>query len=126
MPKIIILKTNDQTGTGGQVTLDYLFWLAVKPGREIPLPTFQSAWLGASEEDTAALQGGKIIERAKSRSFPLDLSTPEAKKLAHETAIPGVKRLLEQELAQAQAVEDARLSPLQFYGLAFDGDSWNG
>jgi len=124
MPKIIILKTDDQTGTGGPVNLEYLFWLAVKPGQEIPLPTFQSDWLGVTEEQTKALQQGSIIEKRRTKGFQVDLSTPEAKQLARTTAVPGIKARLEQEFAQVQAVENNKISPLQFYGITWDDDGW--
>ena len=125
MPKIIILKIDDQTAVNGQVVLDYLFWLAVKPGREIPLPTFQSLWPGASEEQTADLQQGRVIERKKTRAFPVDLSSQEARELAKSTVIPGIKNLLVSEFTAAQATEDNRLSPLAFYGIQYDGENWS-
>lgn len=123
MPKIIILKIEDLSATHGVVNVEYLFWLRVKPGSEIPLPVFQSAWLAASPEQTEELQKGRLVEKRKTRQVPVDLSTPEARALALATAPGAIKALLVTEYQKDQAIEDARLSPLTFYGITFDDNN---
>ncbi len=121
MQKIVILKVSDDTSTNGTVTLEYLFWLTVQPGREQPAPEVRSAWKEAPAEAALALQAGTLIERQKRRTFPVDLSSPDARAVAKRAA----KASIAKEFAAEQTAEDNKLNPLAFYGITFDGDKWS-
>tara|TARA_R110000868_G_scaffold64453_10_gene193511 strand:- start:232 stop:600 length:369 start_codon:yes stop_codon:yes gene_type:complete len=117
MQKIVLLKVIDETATTGMVILEYLFWLAVQPGREQPLPEARSTWKDAPNDVALALQKGTVIERQKRRTFPVDLSADESRAMAKRAA----RITLEKEFDKEQAAEDAKLSPLMFYGITYDG-----
>jgi hypothetical protein len=96
-------------GPGGDLDIQYLFWLAVPTGQEIPLAaTVTSAWTGASALENTALQNGTVIEEA------------------HETQVPtgttkaAIENGLLNHFNNRQAQLNARQNPNQYYGVFFD------
>src|SRR5262245_6235461 len=66
--QIIVLDTNP--ADGGAITVRCAMWFAVTAGKEWPMNGVISAWTGASQAETRAIQLGQVIEEVKVYSFP--------------------------------------------------------
>src|SRR5712664_4038151 len=66
--QIIVLRVGK--GPGGDLDINYLFWLAIPVGQEILIPNAASAWTGASAAENTALANGTVIEEAYETQVP--------------------------------------------------------
>lgn len=104
--QIIVLVTGK--GPGGDTLVNWLFWLAVAAGRELPLPGAVSAWTGASVAENAAIAAGTVIEVAHAAQYPANFTKSQ------------IEAKLSAQFTTEQAALTAAPNPMQFFGVFFD------
>lgn len=107
--EVVVLRTF--LGPGGDRNVNFLLWLSVPAGSEIPIPGGTSDWAGASAAENTAIANGQILEEVYSTQYPQTMTVAQ------------IKADLVSRYNARQAQVTARPNPNQFYGVFFDSVS---
>jgi len=72
MAKQIIILGSNINAAPGLMSVNYLLWLT--PAKAAPLPSALSAYSGASQVETQAIQSGTVVEEQHTNLVPLTFS----------------------------------------------------
>jgi hypothetical protein len=110
MRKIIVLDIS--SGDPGETVVNYLMWIPVPVGQEIPTSLTRSQFRNASPSEITALSSGTVIEEFHTAKYSSGFTAAQA-----EADL--VIRYNNRMTAFA-----GRLNPNQFYGVSWDGTIW--
>ena len=114
MPNQIIV-LNNTTQPDGSFVVGGVFWLTAPTNLVAPNPTFKSQVPKISDADQLLLQQGAIVEAP----FTTGLFAPS-------DTLTVVRAQLQNQLAEEQAVLDAKSPPIaSLVGATFDGSAWS-